>query len=190
MTLAQGVNQYWVPFSIDTAAKRIREWSSNGTESNGVHHAAFNYFADGYWAGGPWTQGPGTGECWYHTSSNFTFTNSQGQPDAWPPLGQFLCNDGRSISSAARYSGDPNDPACDAASRTACRNAFSGVSPQPSCATTINASARCVQFCTMTATDKRSVCTGNVAGSSGVARVEAFCGGPYTNFNSGASYGR
>lgn len=190
MTYAGGVNQYWVPFSIDTTNRAVKEWNSDGWEANGVHHAAFHSFADTYWSGGPWNMAPGTGECWYHTSSNFNSTDSQGNPVAWPPSGQYLCSDGAAINAAARYSGSPSDPPCDTTSRDACRAAFAGVSPQPRCAGTVSSSVRCVQFCNMTATDKRSVCTGDVAGTSGNGRIEAFCGGPYTMFNSGASYGR
>ncbi|HWQ99346.1 MAG TPA: hypothetical protein VN397_00680 [Candidatus Methylomirabilis sp.] len=167
MTIAGGVNQSWVPFSIDTTSKTVKAWN------NGNQHAAYRYFGDLYTIEGIGQLGAGTGVCWYHTCSYFTGKDSSGQATKWPPVvdgaQKYLCNDGK-----GKYSGDPNAPACTGPDKDICVKYF-GANTK-TCTKTVNASVQCVKFCTNPM--GQDVCTGTVKGSSGGATVEAFCGGP------------
>lgn len=174
MTFADGVNQSWAPFSIDTSSKTVKEWNS------GSQHAAYRYFADIYTYDAIGQFGAGDGVCWYHTCTFTTYpdvcennTNKKCKKDGdcpgsacklsqYPPKDLYLCN-------GEKYTGSTDAPACDQTTMDNCP-------PTKKCGQEFNASVKCVQFCA-NPKGKDSACKGTVAGTSGQAEVEAFCGG-------------
>ncbi|MCL4732395.1 hypothetical protein KJZ71_01160 [Patescibacteria group bacterium] len=171
MTMAGGVNQSWVPFSIDTTSKTVKEWKGGGS---GATQAAYRYFADMYTFEAVGQQGAGSGVCWYHTCSYYSGEDSSGQTSNWPPVvdeeQKYLCNDG-----GGKYSHTPDDPACTAGDMDICVKYY-GANTK-TCTKTVNPNTRCVRFCT-NPKGSDPACTGTVKGSSGAASVNAFCGGP------------
>ena len=162
MTFALGVDQFWVPFSLDTTAKKINEWSS------GYKHASFLYFSDIYWRWDLDMRKAGDGMCYFNTSRRSVGIGEDAGRN-WPPSGQFACNDG------GRTFGTQSHPPCDPTSRSACQT-FWGDSK--ACSGPVNGGVRCFQICTQQgSTDQCDSSTKTVNGSSGVASVQAFCGG-------------
>lgn len=200
MTYAGGVNQSWVPLSIDTTSQQLRMWSGGGDEGN--HHAAYRYFADLWNWSGMYNAGAGDGACYYHTCSHYNFregdqvctqdeslvctsnADCSGEGNFCRtefPMQDSNANEGRPyLCNGARYAGNTSYPACDQLSKRICQIQ----APGTTCATAevnTNPSSRdrCIQFCSATGTD---ICVGPVddqAPQGTNAYVEAFCGGPF-----------
>ncbi|OGL73627.1 hypothetical protein A3D73_03365 [Candidatus Uhrbacteria bacterium RIFCSPHIGHO2_02_FULL_60_44] len=171
MTLATGVNQSWVPFSIDTTSKLVKVWKDN--EDGTTLHAAYRYFADLYTTESVGQTWVGDGWCWFNTCKYVTGTDSQGKDTVWPPnidgTQQYVCSDNK-----GKYSGDPDDPPCTSTDQTICVKYYGADTKK--CTKTPDPNTRCVRFCTDP--KGKDICEGTINGSSDVAAVEAFCGGP------------
>jgi cysteine-rich repeat protein len=169
MTYAGGVNQYWVPISIDTTNRVVRAWDSNASgrtnleNREGYHMAAYRYFADTYSRDVIYSFHAGNGGCWYETCNDRDFEDAR-----FPPSGWFMCN-------GAYYTGSPNSPPCDANTRQICQQNW----PEAGCAVQAvqqeSNGVRCVKFCSTNGS--YDGCEGVVANSAGAAEVRAFCGG-------------
>jgi cysteine-rich repeat protein len=167
MTFAGGINQYWVPFSIDTSNRQVVEWDASFNDPNragmasmkGYHMAANRYFADTYARNIVYSSGPGNGTCYSYTCGD------PSDNGAYLPSGSSICSDG-----GGNYTGDLTRAACDAATQAQCATTWPGIG----CATKAPGSEHpCVQLCSPGGSD----CSGTVVGSSGAATVNAFCGG-------------
>ncbi len=181
LTLMGGINQYWVPFSIDTTSKQVLEWDASFNSPNrassanpkGYHMAANRYFADTFADNYTPYAYPGYGTCYYTTCSD---PNVQiGGVTVNLPAGYSICNDG-----GGTYTGNLDAPACDDASMALCASTWG---PTIGCGQSVNPSGPCVKTCT----PDPSACPGNVVGSSGNATLHAFCGGMGAGCGAGAA---